>query len=400
MFGTRAWVMERLSYGAALVFVATLPWEGLVSLGSFGSLARVVGLGAGALWLVKIAGDRELRAPHGLHILMAVMLAWIGMSMNWSADPAVTRATLVTMVMLFVLTYMVWDLVNSRARLMRTVQVFVLGAVVPVFLVIEARVTTADGGARLSAASFHPNDLAMVLSLAIPFAGYLAFRGDSKTVVRVGNFMMVPLSMFATLMTGSRSGLVAVSLGAGYVVILALRSLPPVKGAALIAILLAPLALLPAVADRLLQRLLGTGEALTTGLNGRTEIWTNALAIFNQRPLTGTGAGAFESTVTAAQPPHNIVISYGAELGVVGIILLATLLLMLAFHAWHTPLDMRGMWIVVLLAWGANAVFHNIEYRKQTWLIFALVVIAAEIARQVQADEPLVLTPATAGIGY
>lgn len=374
--------MNKLAYWASLILVATLPWEGLITVGSFGSLARNLGIVAGLLWLIKIAGDRALRKPSGLHVIMMAMLAWIGLSMNWSASPGVTRSTLITMVMLFILTYMIWDLVDSRRRLMAVIQAFVLGAAVPVFLVIEARLTTPDAGARLTAASFHPNDLAMVLSLAIPLAGYLAFRGDSALAIRGMNFLMVPLSIFATLMTGSRSGLVAVVLGACYVLLLIGRSLSPARAGALMAVLLAPAALLPVVADRLLERLLGAGEALATGLNGRADIWTNALVIFNDRPLTGTGAGAFEDHTIAAQAPHNIFISYGAELGVIGILILVTLLVFLAVKTLATPSDMRAMWAVVLSAWGANAMFHNIEHRKQTWLIFAMVVVASELAER------------------
>lgn len=392
--------MERLSYGVALFFVVTLPWEGLITLGSLGSLARILGLFVGALWLIKVAGDRQLRAPSGLHLVMMAMVAWMALSMNWSADPAKTRSTLVTVVMLFVLTYMIWDLVDTRPRLMNVMQAFVVGAAVPVYLVIEARLAAEGGVGRLTAASFHPNDLAMVLSLAIPLAGHLAFRSDRILLVRVGNFLMVPLAMFASLMTGSRSGLLAVLLGVGYVLILVIQSLPPGKSAALIAVLLAPVALLPAVADRLLQRLLGTGEALTTGLNGRMEIWTDALTIFNQRPLGGTGAGAFESTTAAANPPHNIVISFGAELGIMGIIILVTLLAVLAVKAWQNPPDMRALWVVVLLAWGANAAFHNIEYRKQTWLMFALVVVAAEVDNRLQGRRLLAPARATTSLGY
>lgn len=379
--------MEKLAYWASVIFVATLPWEGLITLGSLGSLARNLGVVAGLLWLVKVAGDRSVRAPNGLHIVMMAMLAWIGMSMNWSANPARTRSTLVTMVMLFILAYMIWDMLDSRRRLMTVIQAFVLGAAVPVYLVIEARVSISDAGARLSAASFHPNDLAMVLSLAIPLAGYLAFRGDSSLAMRMFNFLMVPLSIFAALMTGSRSGLLAVSLGTGYVLVLIMRSFSPVRSAALVVILLSPAALLPAVADRLLERLLGTGEALTTGLNGRTQIWTDALVIFNERPLIGTGAGAFEDHTVAAQAPHNIFISYGAELGVIGILLLIALLVVLGVKVLQVPSDMRAMWVVVLMAWGANAVFHNIEHRKQTWLIFALIVVASELAELGRRDE-------------
>lgn len=379
--------MKKVAYWASLVFVATLPFEGLITLGSFGSLARNVGVVAAMLWLVKVAGDRSLRAPNGLHIVMMAMLAWVGMSMNWSANPSQSRSTLLTMIMLFILIYMIWDLVDSRRRLMAVIQAFVLGAAVPVYLVIEARISTSDAGARLTAASFHPNDLAMVLSLAIPLAGHLAFRGNSGISVKVMNFVMVPLSIFAALMTGSRSGLVAVIIGAGYVLTLILRSVPPARSVFLVLVLLFPALLLPAVADRLVERLLGTGEALTTGLNGRTEIWTDALVIFNERPLIGIGAGAFEDHTIAVQPPHNIFVSYGAELGVVGILLLSTLLVVVLVKALEAPPEMRVLWLVVLMAWGANAVFHNIEHRKQTWLIFALVAVASELPELATLNE-------------
>lgn len=393
--------MERFAYGVALIFVATLPWERLVSVGSLGSLTVVLGLAVGALWLVKVVGDRQLRAPSGLHLVMMALLGWMALSMNWSADPGKTRSTLITMVMLFVLTYIIWDLVNTRQRLLNVMQAFVLGSAVPVYLILEARLAAEEGVGRLTAASFHPNDLAMVLSLAIPLAGHLAFRGDRSIPVRVGNFLMAPLAIFASLMTGSRSGLLAIALGAGYVLMLVIQSLPPGKSVALIAILLAPVALLPAVAGRLLQRLLGTGEALTTGLNGRIEIWTDALTIFNQRPLGGTGAGAFESTTAAAAPPHNILISFGAELGIMGVVLLLALLAVLAVKAWQIPVDMRALWLVILLAWGANAAFHNIEYRKQTWLMFVLIVVAAEVDGRLEAERPLAMAPRPrASVGY
>jgi O-antigen ligase/Flp pilus assembly protein TadD len=77
----------------------------------------------------------------------------------------------------------------------------------------------------------------------------------------------------------------------------------------------------------------GPGRFLRLGSSDRWRWWTEAVDIFRDRPLAGSGAGTFEVARRAfaegesvAIEPHNLLLQFLAELGAVGLLLLVIVL--------------------------------------------------------------------------
>jgi len=155
---------------------------------------------------------------------------------------------------------------------------------------------------------------------------------------------------------------------------------------------------LPGVGNLITDRVATAGAS---GGAGRTDIWSVGLVIFETSPLIGVGYANFPVAYTpqlvmeagvgfsqgAYRDPHNLLISTSAELGLVGLVLLALLLV---------PLILRRGWgpdaqvvRAILAAFMVDALFLDLfGNRKQVWLIIGIAAGLAFLARRAEsADE-------------
>lgn len=210
-----------------------------------------------------------------------------------------------------------------------------------------------------------PNELALVLGIAMPFA--FAFfdrrRTTTRLVLVVVTVVMVGLAMF---FTGSRGGqLVFVSVLGVYFV----RRVGVAKGLALGAALALPILLFGG----------RTGAVADSSTEERIECWSAGLHMLAWKPGIGVGNGQFsEHHILTA---HNSFILVSAEMGLVGM-LLWTSIVYIALKIPVQALKTEGLapvaqsWSVALLAavtgLVVGAFFLSYAYKDVFWLFIGL----------------------------
>src|SRR5207248_8364655 len=79
-------------------------------------------------------------------------------------------------------------------------------------------------------------------------------------------------------------------------------------------------------AGRTFSVLLGGTENGDSFSNGRLHLWGQAWRAFTSHPFLGIGTGGFGAINPIELYPHNILLETAAELGVIGLLLVLTLL--------------------------------------------------------------------------
>jgi putative inorganic carbon (HCO3(-)) transporter len=184
----------------------------------------------------------------------------------------------------------------------------------------------------------HPNVMAGALVLVLPLTlSLLLFEPLPGTAVVRSTllFLAMVLLLAVVVLTKSRGGYLGAAVGLGFVVFLRWPRAT-----------IGPAALAAMGMGYALYRLGSTAVAdilLTTqnigGLAVRLEIWSRALSMIQDFPLTGIGMGAFEQVANALYPfflagrdadiphAHNLFLQVGVDLGIPGLIAYLALLL-------------------------------------------------------------------------
>ena len=97
-----------------------------------------------------------------------------------------------------------------------------------------------------------------------------------------------------------------------------------------------------------------------------------------------------------------------AELGVVGFLLFSSIVVGSGLLALRQPRELALFWLAMLAAWLVNALAHNFEDKKMTWLLFGLIVVSdglrsatrpAGVAEHPARAQPTLRRPAVAERG-
>jgi O-antigen ligase len=379
--------VNTLSYRLLLVMVFTLPWENVVEIPGGGRISKLVGLAVAGVWVLAVLRSGRMREPHTVLVLAVLFGLWNASSIMWTNDASATQERVLTCVLLIGLLFVVWDNVDTVQRLHEALLVYLAGCYVTVGALLVGFLGgpgAAELHGRATVGSFHPNDVGMILALAVPIASYLlveAWPGRWRVARMVAGGLFLPLSAAAVLATGSRAALGAMLPGVLYLLYLigrrrpylALGALTGLAATAVVAFTLAP--------PDAKARLSGTGQALQEGdLNYRQIVWSEAVRIIQEDPIFGTGAGAFRTAAVAVNKVgHNFVLSIAAELGLLGLALFLGMLVLSLLSLRHTSAALRWLWVSLFLSWTGAALLHNWEYRKQTWLFIALTVASGAL---------------------
>ena len=390
--------MRRTAFWLSVAVVFTLPWENVVDVPGLGSISRAIGLATAATWVLAVLGSGSVRPPRLPHVVALLFVLWNGLSVIWSVDPEVSLGRFFTFAQLFLMIYIFWDTARTYADVRIVLQAYVLGGWVTAFSLIRQYVV--HGGAqyqvRFTIGDFQFTELSLVLGLGVPMAWYLGTnpgRAPHRYPMQVVNLAYVPAAVVAMMFSGSRAGMVALLPTLVYIAVTLMRLSPRLRiaaGAGLVGLFVA---LVPLVPPGTIQRLTSTaGDRRSGDLDGRTELWSQAYLTFKEHPFTGVGTGAFREE-TSWKVAHNVWLRFCAELGLPGIGLFLLLLGALVVYAWRQPPAMRGFSLSILASWSIGATFYNAEDRKQTWLVFSLVMLLAAVARR-QPLEPEPPAPA------
>ncbi len=412
-FGLLAGRWPVVAVGAALAAVVAVVMLRSLALGiavfTIGSFGQVLNLGGAATvakglggllvlaWLAALANrppaDRRtlLRDQRALVVFAVALVAWSMLSVAWaqSRSTALLGASryaqdLVLFPILYVglrrLVHVRWAAASLAA-----------GALVSSLYGLLAG-STVDGS-RLVGALGDPNETAAVLVAAAVLAFTLGVGERRSMLRRWMAFGAAALALVGMVATASRGGVVALAATAVVAIAIGGRwrrqlALAAVVGAVLVAgwfLLLAPAS---------------SRSHITSTQSGRTTLWTVAGRAISANPIVGLGNDNFQldaknflvqpgettsadQIVTISQPAHNVYLEIWADLGIVGLVLFAGIVVLSLRSGIVAAgvLERDGRRAEEILARGlvvasasmlAASFFLSDQYSKQLYLLLAL----------------------------
>jgi len=402
--------LDTLACISLYITIFAIPGEVLVPLVKDVSAVKLVGGALVVVALLRFLSIPRIRKPSVIHALLVAFIAWSGLSYFWSVDPEATIVRTATYVQLLFVVWMVWELAPGQERIVQFIQAFVLGTIpssaMTVYNALIGRTAqdlyqsthggSGPAGARYAAGEFNANDLGLMLAISIPMSVYLIGQNKSSRL-RVLYGIQIALAVVSVLLTGSRS--------AAFAMVPALLCLGKLfwggqSRAWILALLILALSaggilLLP---PEIWTRFLSAGSEISEGtLTHRTTIWSLAAETFSDAPFAGVGSGAFPQMSNIAfgrlLVAHNTYLSILVELGVIGVLIVASLFATMFYSALRLPPAEKWMWLGVLGVWMIGVAAGNWEYQKTTWMIFGLVAAHEGAGREVwqlmsQAPKP------------
>jgi len=378
--------MRILAFWVSILLVFTIPWENALTVGSLGTLTRVIGLASAGFWLLSVLLRGRLRKLHPFHIVIFLFVLWNTLSMLWSVAPDQTMVRIKTYAQLAMMCWMFWDLYKTPKELNVALQAYILGS----FVTIASTINNYRTGqtinvydVRYAGANLNAVEMAIILILGIPIAWSLAnFLSKSwlSYLLKVTNLIFIPLAVFAIFLTATRTALFAILPAVLYILGTSNRIKLGWRILIFIVLIVGVVVLLPFIPQASLDRLATVGSSISAGdLGGRVRLWIESVAIFLKEPLLGVGSGALGSDFELGSYAHNTFLSILAELGILGFILFVVLLTIVLYEAVRQPKKNSILWLAVLAIWIAGTFSLTWEYTKQTWLILNWVVISANL---------------------
>jgi O-antigen ligase len=223
-------------------------------------------------------------------------------------------------------------------------------------------------------------ELALTLTLGLPLAWHLATANQTQNnkFLRTVNFIYIPLSLFAILLTGTRMALLAVIPAFIYILWTYGRIKPLIRVSSFFALMGSMFFLQELIPSTTIDRLGTIINSITSGdLGGRVILWKRSLLIFTQSPLIGMGSGVLRSPLVLGTQAHNTFISVLAELGLIGLLLFLFILIIVFQHIFLQEKDLSRLWMAIFSIWVIGVSTLTWENRKATWLIFTFIIIGA-----------------------
>jgi O-antigen ligase len=291
--------------------------------------------------------------------------------------------------------WIIQEFARTRQEHERLLVAFCLGAFVPMVDVLNNyRLGVAVGGLdeRYSSSGtlfINADHIALILVIGIPIALYQMRHGGA--MVRFMGIVYVLLGSVAVLLTATRSAFLAAVVGLSIAPFTQLTHLLRssfrisvlLRATVLVAVVSATSALI--VPASIWNRMSTIQSELIEGgrLGGRSEIWSQGLQLFWDRPLLGFGVAAFPYAIAPLrggepEAPHNIFLEVLIEQGVVGLCIFVALLGAVGWTISRLPSPERKLWAALMLSWLVGVMAINFGSNKVTWLLFGL--LAAQTA--------------------
>jgi O-antigen ligase len=380
--------LHDLTYWLLLVLLFTVPWTGVLEIGSVGTISRAWGIVVAGMAAVTLLVERRPRRRLlDAHLLAIAYTAWVLASCYWSIAPPLSFDDALTMVQALVLLLMMWEFAGGAQRQIGMLTAYVAGTSCTCGALLW-RYAQGYDFRRFELTGTHPNDLAFTASLAIPIAWYIAEKVASRPA-RIMLRLYVPLALVAVLLTASRSAQFTTALG---LLLLPLSSAGIRRKQLLIALflvgsLVAAWLLLP---DLTKERAASTREELTEGdWNGRKQLWVAGLQVLDDHPLIGVGTGAvrveIEDLRGERKGVHNTYLSVAVQEGSIGLALFLLIILAAGKRSLAAHGLERQFAAVLLTTFLIGLIPRQWQHEKVTWIIFGLLLGQAAAWRQLAA---------------
>jgi putative inorganic carbon (HCO3(-)) transporter len=399
-----------LALFTVLIFLERIPTISSSSL----TFTKLAGGVLALAWLLAMT-KRDSGMPHlaSVHPVLAysalVLLCWALASTLWATDPVSARLTALRFGQGVLLIFIVFSAVRERRHLTWIVYAFLVGAVLSAVVGL-AGVTQSEradiyASGRLTGGIGDPNELAAILLPALSFALFLLMteKGMLSRWLLLAAAFICALALFRTESRGGLIGL-AVMLLASLLLSGPVRARVTMMALAISGLALVYFALI--APPQALTRLTAFSEG---GGSGRTDLWGVALDISRNHPLFGVGAGnfplvepsyafhnrnlpRFDLIVDTPKVVHNMYLHVLVELGAIGFILFAVLILcafataLRALRALarvgdlETEILARGI-IIGTVGMLAASFFLSAQYEKQLPLLLGVLAAFSSLAR-------------------
>jgi putative inorganic carbon (HCO3(-)) transporter len=203
------------------------------------------------------------------------------------------------------------------------------------------------------------NAVALFLGPLIAIAASLVLHGSTRTI-RIGSAAFLVGAAPSMLLTFSRGGYLAMAAVAVGLALSHRLRVWLVAGTVAAGVLVA---LIPPIFTRISVEFQNVGGTTFFGRAGRLELWSATLQMLRQHPIFGAGLSGFAERIAPfwneRHPerfidPHNIILNFWVETGILGVVAFAWLLavaLRVAWRGWKDAgPDWRPIFLGILLA--------------------------------------------------
>jgi O-antigen ligase len=375
--------VRRFAFLLSLIVIFTIPWEDAITIAGLNSVTRYAGIIASGVWLVSVFFRRKIRRLNAFHVFLILFSLWNVASLIWTVEYDYTYQQAKTYLQLFLLILIIWDLITTRDELYSAIQAYILGCYIAIITTIinysiGRTIRVYDIGRYAGVGN--AVELALTLTLGLPLAWHLATSNQTKNnkFLRTVNFVYIPLSLFAILLTGTRMALFAVIPAFIYILWTYGRIKPLIRVSSFFALMGSMFFLEELIPSTTIDRLGTIITSIASGdLGGRVILWKKSLLIFSQSPLIGMGSGVLRSPLVLGTQAHNTFISVLAELGLIGFLLFLFILIIVFQHIFFQEKDLSRLWMAIFSIWVIGVSTLTWENRKVTWLIFTFIIIGA-----------------------
>jgi O-antigen ligase len=238
---------------------------------------------------------------------------------------------------------------------------------------------------RFAASGFDPNDLGMLLALALPMAWFLASTA-SRAWLRWLNRAYFVFGTLAILLTGSRGALLAAIVALSVIPWTLSHVRRGVRVAAIVILIGAGVTAVQIVPSFVFERLSTTGSEISEGtVSGRLAVWQSGLRAVPARPLHGYGpAGWFPAAgfvFGRVRGSHSTYLSVLVEEGMIGLIVFLSMFVVLLTRLRALPTFERRVGITLLATLAVAIMPLGWEPHKALWLVLALLAAWSDVFR-------------------
>jgi O-antigen ligase len=334
---------DRLAFRAILVYTAILllaPQSWIPALQPLRIALLTAGFAVATYVGGRLARGRPLSImPREMWLALA-LVAWAIITLPFSLHPGASLATLIDLWGKALIVF--WLLVNTAAslpRLRRVAWALTLMAVPPALSAIHHYVSgtlSGSGGVKRipgyeAPLTSNPNDLALMMNLTLPFTVMLLSR-SRRASARAALLTVIALQVTAIVLTFSRGGFLTLAVTVIALVWRYARRGRTGWAAAIVAVALVGLALLPGSYVERLRTIDDIDRDTTGSAQARWNMSVRAVQYISAHPIIGAGLGNDILGMNETEGPrwlevHNVYLQIGMELGLPGLALYVALLL-------------------------------------------------------------------------
>lgn len=248
---------------------------------------------------------------------LCLFVGWGMFSYIWSAIPSETVSKSVQWI-IYVGAYAVFlDVFSKEMNINRVMYVFALTGCVFVIAGLLQLPGVIQSGTRLAALRGQPNGFASYVILGLLGVFWFAEENPKKRIYRTIRTVYIVFGIICILFSGSRGGLISLAIFFLLFGLFSGRKYIGITGAIALIVLWF---VFPSAFSTIRNRMDNDSD----GLGGRSRLYTEAITMIKQRPLTGLGLGTYQKYLAEAagygnpKSVHNPVLAVSLDLGVPG----------------------------------------------------------------------------------